>query len=61
MKRYVTELANDIIKTNRANTLMRDDVRGKIEGIINAILDNYKEGYITAHEAVHTMTKEHNI
>jgi len=61
MKRYVTELANDIIKTNRENTLMRDDVRGKIEGIINAILDDYKAGLITAHEAVHAMTSEHVI
>lgn len=61
MKRYVTELASDIIRTNQANTLMREDVRGKIEGIINAILEDYKAGLITAHEAVHTMTSEHVI
>ena len=61
MKRYVTELANDIIKSNRANTLMREDVREKIEGVINAIVDDYKAGLITAHEAVHTMTGEHAI
>lgn len=61
MKRYVTELANDIIKTNRANTLMRDDVRGKIEGIVNAVLEDYKLGLISAHEAVHVMTSEHKI
>lgn len=61
MKRYVTELANDIINTNRANTLMREDVRGKIEGIVLAILEDYKAGLITAHEAVHTMTGEFNI
>lgn len=58
MKRYVTELANDIIRTNKANTLMREDVREKIEHTIAAILEDYKNGYITAHEAVHTMTGE---
>ena len=61
MKRYVTELANDIIKSNRANTLMSDEARGKIEGIIAAILDDYKAGLISAHEAVHCMTSEHEI
>lgn len=61
MKRYVTELANDIINTNRANTLMRDDVRGKIEGIVLAILEDYKAGLISAHEAVYCMTSEHKI
>ena len=58
MKPYVTELANDIIETNKNNPLMRDDMRKKIENYVNWVLEDCKAGLITDYEAVYLMARE---
>ena len=57
MKQYVFDYANDIINSNKEDILMRDDMRKKIEGYIEAVLDDYMLDLITTDEALYQMSR----
>lgn len=51
-KRYVTEFANDILKSDAKNTLMRPDIKAARKKKIEEILFEYKGGFTSSREAV---------
>lgn len=51
-KRFVFEFANDIIKTDAANKLMREDIKAARKAEVNEIVFEHKEGFISSVEAV---------
>lgn len=58
MKRYVKEFANDVIRTDAKNKLMRDDIRDKRKTAIEYVLTDYKAGLISEREAVKMIAEQ---
>lgn len=56
MKRYVAELANDIINRDKKNDLMRDDMREQRKISIEHMVELCREGFITDVEAVYQIS-----
>lgn len=56
MKRYVTELANDIINHDNENDLMRADVKKQRKAFIEHIVKLCRDGFITDVEAVYQIS-----
>lgn len=56
MKRYVTELANDIINRDKNNDLMRDDMREQRKVSIEHMVELCRDGLITDVEAVYQIS-----
>lgn len=56
MKRYVTELANDIINRDNENDLMRTDVKKQRKASIEHIVELCRDGFITDVEAVYQIS-----
>lgn len=56
MKRYVTELANDIINCDKENNLMRPDIKERRKASIEHTVELCREGLITNAEAVHQIS-----
>lgn len=56
MKRYVTELANDIINRDNENDLMRADVKKQRKASIEHIVGLCRDGFITDVEAVYQIS-----
>lgn len=55
MKRYVTEFADDLLKQVNSNDLMDSEIKQQFRETVADILDNYKQGFITAREAVYCL------
>lgn len=56
MKRYVTELANDIINRDNENDMMRADVKKQRKASIEYIVRLCRDGFITDIEAVYQIS-----
>ena len=56
MKRYVTELANDIINHDNENSLMRADVKEQRKVSIEHIVELCRDGFIPDVEAVYQIS-----
>lgn len=56
MKRYVTELANDIINHDNENDMMRADVKKQRKASIEYIVRLCRDGFITDIEAVYQIS-----
>ena len=52
IKEYVFEFANDMLKDDEENALMREDIKAKRKERIEEILFEYKGGYSTTREAL---------
>lgn len=53
MKQYVFDFAHDIVKTDRENPLMRDDIKERRRQWINGVLEDYRNGIFTTAETLY--------
>lgn len=58
MKRYVSELANDVLNKNKNNELMTDATQNNEKKFIENVLADCESGFISDTEAVYLIARK---